>query len=413
IQQYHRQREVREASMKQVLGTPPVRPAAAQAQRDAAKAKSEVEHPAEPATEARPTGEVTQIEDLVVDSTEIKAMVETEAEEPASPEEPKQDKLEADDDDFLALIEDENTPAPAFDPQSEPTGFGSDATRTVDMSQFKVHKIGRYIIEKEIGRGAAGRVYKAWDPKLDRTVVIKTVAYSLTADEDEISRLKTRVYREAKTAAKLNHPNIVVVYDVEDEKSFSYIVMEHVEGPNLRQLLNQERRLPPARAISIVKQICKALQFAHSEGVVHRDIKPSNILIVGKEKIKVTDFGIAKVVNHLTLTQTGRVVGTPSYMAPEQIEGTEVDARADIFSLGVVFYELLTGVRPFVADSLASLAYKIVHVEPVPPSLVNLELFEIYDDIIGTAMAKDPGQRYQTAGEFLQALEKINVQIES
>lgn len=317
--------------------------------------------------------------------------------------------------DFLAILQDEEMPGTWLQEETE-TGEmapAGDVTRTVDMSQFRIRKIGRYVLEKEIGRGAAGRIYKAWDPKLDRTVVIKTVSYSLTASEDEISRLKARVYREAKTAAKLNHPHIVVVYDVEDEKHFSYIVMEYVEGPNLRELLNQEHRLEPGRAIRLVKQVCQALEFAHESGVVHRDIKPSNILIVDEDKVKVTDFGIAKVINHLTLTQTGRVVGTPGYMAPEQIEGGRVDSRSDIFSLGVVFYELITGKRPFEGESLASLAYKIVHVDPVPPSLVNVELSEVYDEIINRAMAKDPQHRFQSAAEFYQALSKIEAAITS
>ncbi|MDQ7064462.1 MAG: protein kinase [candidate division KSB1 bacterium] len=317
--------------------------------------------------------------------------------------------------DFLAILQEEELPGTLLQDDTETGGMppAGDVTRTVDMSQFRIRKIGRYVLEKEIGRGAAGRIYKAWDPKLDRTVVIKTVSYRLTASEDEISRLKARVYREAKTAAKLNHPNIVVVYDVEDEKNFSYIVMEYVEGPNLRELLNQEHRIDPCRAIRLVKQVCQALEFAHASGVVHRDIKPSNILIVDSEKVKVTDFGIAKVINHLTLTQTGRVVGTPSYMAPEQIEGGQVDSRSDIFSLGVVFYELITGKRPFEGESLASLAYKIVHVDPVPPSLVNVELSEVYDEIINRAMAKDPSQRFQTAVEFYKALEKVETAITS
>ena len=315
---------------------------------------------------------------------------------------------EQDEEDFLSLVEENELTtddsdldfAASIDPDR-------DATSTVDMAQFKLRKIGRYIIEKEIGRGSAGRVYKAWDPKLDRTVVIKTVSYSLTASADEIKRLKSRVYREARAAAKLSHPNIVIVYDVEDEASYSYIVMEYIEGPDLRILLDREKMLPPARAIDIILQICKALEFAHTAGIVHRDIKPSNILILEKDMVKVTDFGIAKVTNHLTLTQTGRVVGTPSYMAPEQIEGRDVDGRADIFSMGVLFYEMLTGTRPFSADSLAALAYKIVHTEPAPASTVNDDLPDTYDEVIARAITKDPSERFQTTTEFRDALLQV------
>lgn len=317
---------------------------------------------------------------------------------------------EPDSDDFLAIIEeselDESEYAPDVSVPVDDEQDETEATHTVDMSQFKTRRIGRYIIEKEIGRGAAGRIYKAWDPKLDRTVVIKTVSYSLTASDDEIRRLKARVYREARAAAKLNHPNIVVVYDVEDEPTFSYIVMEHIEGPDLKELLSLENKISPDRTLHIISQVCKALNFSHSAGIIHRDIKPSNILVVEKDKVKVTDFGIAKVSNHMTLTQTGRVVGTPSYMAPEQIEGADVDGRADIFSVGVVFYELLTGQRPFVGESLAALAYKIVHVEPTPPSLINLDLPDIFDEIVSRAMAKDPADRYQTVADMLTDLQR-------
>lgn len=368
-----------------------------------APASPDGEHPNEKSAEF----DEAEIAELMANSDEISALHQEK-------EDTEQTGRTQDEEDFMALVQEEGVSVSTFEEEDSSMAIvGGDTTRTVDMSQFKLKKIGRFILEKEIGRGAAGRVYKAWDPKLDRTVVIKTVSYSLTASEDEITRLKARVYREAKTAAKLNHPNIVVVYDVEDESTFSYIVMEYVEGPDLRQLLSHERRLDPHQAVKYVKQVCMALDFAHTEGIIHRDIKPSNILIVGKEKVKVTDFGIAKVVNHLTLTQTGRVVGTPSYMAPEQIEGEDVDARADIFSLGVVFYELLTGKRPFSGDSLASLAYKIVHVDPVPPSLINLELSETYDEVINKAIAKDPNQRYQSAAEFLEELQKIQAHIES
>lgn len=351
-----------------------------------------------------------------VEILEIIEGEEKDREAAAAPAGEKADeKKTSDEEAFLALIDDQSLESGQFQEDDAATTAGTDdeATHTVDMSQFKVRKIGRYIVEKEIGRGAAGRIYKAWDPKLDRTVVIKTVSYSLTAGSEEIRRLKARVYREARAAAKLNHPNIVVVYDVEDEPTFSYIVMEHIEGPDLRELLLEESKIPAPRAVHFVSQVCKALQFAHAAGIVHRDIKPSNILILENDKIKVTDFGIAKVTNHLTLTQTGRVVGTPSYMAPEQIEGGDVDNRADIFSLGVVLYELLTGQRPFTGESLAALAYKIVHVEPTPPSLVNVELPDVYDDIVSRAIAKDPKDRYQTVTQLMDDLQKAKSKITS
>ena len=324
--------------------------------------------------------------------------------------------MNSDDEDvFLSLIDDGEPDVDADYPSSQSDDFSESGslTHTVDMAQFQPHKIGRYLIEKEIGRGAAGRIYKAWDPKLDRTVVIKTVSYSLTATGEDIKRLKARVYREARSAARLNHPNIVVVYDVEDEATFSYIVMEYIEGRNLSELLDVEKKLDPERTIRIITQVCKALQFAHAAGIVHRDIKPSNILIPKDDKIKVTDFGIAKLTNHLTLTQTGKVVGTPSYMAPEQIEAGNIDTRCDLFSLGVVFYELLTGIRPFTGNSLAALAYKIVHTNPAQPSAHIAELTGDFDNIILKLMSKDADHRYQSASEVIDAMRKMKTKTPS
>jgi tRNA A-37 threonylcarbamoyl transferase component Bud32/Flp pilus assembly protein TadD len=268
--------------------------------------------------------------------------------------------------------------------------------------------LGRYVIEKEIGKGAMGKIYLASDPKLDRKVVIKTVCFNLASGETDAATLKDRVYREARAIAKLGHPNIVVVYDVEDDKELSYIVMEHIEGRDLRQALKSERRFEPDRALKIIAQVCSALDYAHAAGIIHRDIKPSNIMLLPNDKAKVTDFGIAKIADNFSLTLPGHVLGTPSYMAPEQFEGETIDGRADIFSLGVVLYELLTGCRPFAGDSLASLAYKIVHKMHLPPSLQNVELPLELDEIVGRALAKQPEERYQTAREFREALLAAN-----
>lgn len=272
--------------------------------------------------------------------------------------------------------------------------------------------IGRYIIEQEISKGAASNVYKAWDPKLDRAVVVKTVNYGIGQPSTEVATLKDRVYREARAIAKLNHPHIVVVHDVDDEQDFCYIVMEHLHGTDLRMLLQHEHRLECARAVPVVMQVCSALDYAHRNGIVHRDVKPGNIVLLrGSDKVKVTDFGIAKVTNQLTLTQPGGVLATPGYMAPEQIEGGNVDGRADIFSLGVVLYELITGKKPFVGDNIAALAYRVVHKSYVPPSLQNIELPADFDDIIGRALTKRPEQRYQTAAEFREALTNLQATV--
>ncbi|MDZ7309842.1 MAG: protein kinase [candidate division KSB1 bacterium] len=275
----------------------------------------------------------------------------------------------------------------------------------------KSQTLGRYFIKREIGKGAMGNIYLAWDPKLDRRVVIKTVCFNRATSEEDTAVIKDRIYREARAIAKLGHPNIVVVYDIEDEQDLSYIVMEHIEGRDLRQVLAREHRFDCQRAINIVAQVCNALDYAHQAGIIHRDIKPSNIMLLPGDKAKVTDFGIAKIADNFSLTLPGHILGTPSYMAPEQFEGGQIDGRADIFSLGVVFYELITGTRPFTGDSLAALAYKIVHKMHLPPSLQNVELpFEL-DEIVGRALAKQPEERYQTAKEFHEALLGVSVEM--
>lgn len=273
------------------------------------------------------------------------------------------------------------------------------------------HRIGRYLIEREIAKAATGRIYKARDPKLDRHVVLKTVQYGFAASSQEIATLKDRIYREARAIAKLSHPNIVIVYDVDDQQDFSYLVMEYLEGRDLKQVLETERRLDCARALHIVMQVCEAMEYAHRCGVFHRDVKPSNIMLLENDETKVTDFGIAKISNYLSLTQTGRVFGTPSYMAPEQIEGQATDGRADLFSLGIVLYELLAGKRPFAADSLAALAYKIVHKQHVPPSLENVEIPIELDEVLQRALAKNPRERYQSAEEFREALARVKAKL--
>jgi tRNA A-37 threonylcarbamoyl transferase component Bud32/tetratricopeptide (TPR) repeat protein len=278
------------------------------------------------------------------------------------------------------------------------------ASNQQPASSIEQQTLGRYLIEREIGKGAMGKIYLAFDPKLDRRVVIKTVCFNLAASAADTAALKDRIYREARAIAKLSHPNIVVVYDVEDDKELSYIVMEHLEGRDLRQALQSEHRFDYPRAIKIVAQVCSALDYAHQAGIIHRDIKPSNIMLLPDDKAKVTDFGIAKIADNFSLTLPGHVLGTPSYMAPEQFEEETFDGRADIFSLGVVFYELLTGSRPFAGDSLAALAYKIVHKMHIPPSLQNVELPLELDEIVHRALAKQPEERYQTAQEFREAL---------
>jgi tRNA A-37 threonylcarbamoyl transferase component Bud32/Tfp pilus assembly protein PilF len=300
---------------------------------------------------------------------------------------------------------------PATSHQSPATSGEQSAASHQQRATSDQHQVlGRYRIERKIGKGAMGDIYLAFDPKLDRRVVIKTVCFNLSPSAADTLALKDRVYREARAIAKLGHPNIVVVYDVEDDKDMSYIVMEHIEGQDLRQALASAHRFDHPRALKIVSQVCSALDYAHQAGIIHRDIKPSNIMLLPGDKAKVTDFGIAKIADNFSLTLPGHVLGTPSYMAPEQFEAEVIDGRADIFSLGVVLYELLTGGRPFAGDSLAALAYKIVHKMHIPPSLQNVELPLELDEIVGRALAKNPEERYATALEFREALLALQVE---
>jgi predicted Ser/Thr protein kinase/Tfp pilus assembly protein PilF len=282
-----------------------------------------------------------------------------------------------------------------------------EATQTILGGIKKVKRIGRYIVEKEIGRGTMGLIYKAWDPKLDRTVVIKQVAFDALNSVHEAATLKDRLFREARAAGRLNHPNIVIIYDVDEDKNFSYIVMEYLQGKDLKLLLEKEIRFDLMRTINIVSQICSALDYAHQMGIIHRDIKPSNIILTQNNHVKVADFGIAKLPHFGTLTQTGSIIGTPYYMSPEQIEGRKLDGRSDLFSTGVILYELLTGVHPFPGDTIPSVVYKIVHQQPKPPSTVREDLPRTLDNIVSRALAKDPEQRYATALDLIIDLESI------
>ncbi|NIR52670.1 serine/threonine protein kinase [candidate division KSB1 bacterium] len=280
-------------------------------------------------------------------------------------------------------------------------------TQTILGGIKKVQRIGRYILEKEIGRGSMGLIYKAWDPKLDRTVVIKQVSFDFTRNQHEIAKLKDRLFREARAAGRLNHENIVIIYDVDEEKNFSYIVMEYLEGSDLKMRLEKAETFDLPRTIKIIKQVCSALEFAHDSGIVHRDIKPSNIILTRNDKVKVADFGIAKLAHLGTLTQTGSIVGTPFYMSPEQVEGRKLDGRSDIFSVGVILYEMLTSKHPFEGDNITTVVYKIVHKSPKRPSMINRDLPSSVDAMVQRACAKNPKHRYTNAGQLFADLNKL------
>ncbi|HEV8432312.1 MAG TPA: serine/threonine-protein kinase, partial [Thermoanaerobaculia bacterium] len=230
-------------------------------------------------------------------------------------------------------------------------------------------KLGRYEVVRELGKGAMGIVYLAKDPLIGRLVALKTIRPAAHADDDETKEFQARFIREAQAAGILNHPAIVTVHDIgqDDGTGVSFIAMEYVEGQNLKEVLQQGRPLTFEQIGDVIAQVAEGLDFAHAKGIVHRDVKPANVILLEGMRAKITDFGIAKIASGVSnLTTTGQFLGTPNYMAPEQIKGAPVDGRSDIFSLGICLYECLTRRKPFGGDSLTSISYKIVH-EPFPP----------------------------------------------
>jgi serine/threonine protein kinase len=271
-------------------------------------------------------------------------------------------------------------------------------------------KLGRYEIVRELGKGAMGIVYLAKDPLIGRLVALKTIRPSAHADDEDTREFQQRFVREAQAAGILNHPSIVTVHDIgQDEPSgMSFISMEYVEGQNLKEVLAQGRPLSFEQAADIVAQVAEGLDFAHAKGIVHRDVKPANIILLEGNRAKITDFGIAKITSGVAnLTTTGQFLGTPNYMAPEQIKGTPVDGRSDIFSLGICLYECLTHRKPFGGDSLTSISYKIVH-EPFPPlHEINPTIPEGFADVVMHCLEKDPAKRFQRGRDMANALRAV------
>lgn len=264
-------------------------------------------------------------------------------------------------------------------------------------------RIGRYRIEGELGRGAMGVVYRATDPAIGRAVAIKTIRLADLADVDERAKLRDRLMREAHSAGILSHPNIVTIYDTAEEDGLAYIAMEYVNGMTLDRAAT-ESPLSGAQVLDVVSQTAAALDYAHKRGIVHRDIKPSNVMLAENGSAKIMDFGVAKIQSH-QMTQSGAMIGTPNYMSPEQIQGKPVDGRSDQYALAVIAYELLTGEKPFTADSIATLAYKIVSDEPTPVHNLNPTLDWPVDTVLRRGLAKDPAARYPTCSDFAFALE--------
>ncbi len=271
-------------------------------------------------------------------------------------------------------------------------------------------KLGKYEVRREVGRGGMGVVYEGFDPLIHRRVALKTLVSELfTGPEAEI--YLTRLQREAQAAGRLNHPNIVAVYDFGEEPSTdpaksgtrtAYIAMEFVEGRELKSYLKADERFPLPVVVRIMSQLLDALEYSHQHGVVHRDIKPANIILLPDGSVKVADFGIARIESS-NLTQAGTVMGSPSYMSPEQFLGQTVDGRSDLYSAGVVLYELLTGEVPF-SGSFSNIMHRVLNEQPSPPSVLNVHLSKSADALLTRALAKRPADRFQTATEFKQAI---------
>lgn len=265
-------------------------------------------------------------------------------------------------------------------------------------------KAGRYEIIGELGRGAMGVVYKATDPVIGRTVAVKTIKLSEEGTGLSRPELLTRFQTEARAAGLLTHPNIVVVFDAGEEDGLYYITMELVEGKSLQAHLDGGQAFALPRVLRIMEQTCSALQFAHERSVVHRDIKPANIMLTADDTVKVTDFGTAKILQFGTMQQTAHVMGTPSYMSPEQVKGRAVDGRSDIFSLGVMLYEMVTGEKPFPGQNITTVIYKIVNEEPVPPRQIDPSIHPGISAVVMKALAKEPEARYQSCRQMLEDL---------
>ena len=266
-----------------------------------------------------------------------------------------------------------------------------------------IDHIGRYQIEAELGKGAMGVVYRATDPNIGRTVALKTLRVDVHGIEND--EMTKRFQAEARNAGVLSHPNIVTIYDAQEIEGTFYIAMEFIEGQTLQELL-KNGTLPIPKMIDIVRQVCAGLDYAHARGIVHRDIKPANIMIQADGTVKIMDFGIAKGQGS-GMTSTGQVLGTPNYMSPEQVKGKPLDGRSDLFSLGVVIYEMLTGARPFVGDNVTTIIYKIVNEQPAAPVDVNNTVHPGLNAAVMKALSKNREERYQSGADLKNDLENF------
>jgi serine/threonine-protein kinase len=281
-----------------------------------------------------------------------------------------------------------------------------------DSSADGRSKVGRYEIIEELGKGSMGLVYKALDPKINRVVAIKTIRFSDEFEDDVINEIKERFFREAEIAGQLSHPSIVTIHDVGEDLDLTYMAMEFLEGDDLEKFTVKGNLLSIRRALDVTSQVADALSFAHQSEVIHRDIKPANIMILKNGRVKVTDFGIAKAISS-SRTRTGVILGTPNYMSPEQIMGQKIDPRSDTFSLGVLFFQLLTGELPFHGENLSSLLYQITQVRHPSVREKNQKIPRACEQIIDKAMAKNPKDRFSKASEMSKVLKMLSSKMDA
>jgi CHASE2 domain-containing sensor protein/tRNA A-37 threonylcarbamoyl transferase component Bud32 len=272
--------------------------------------------------------------------------------------------------------------------------------------------VGRYEILMELGRGAMGTVYKARDPKINRLLAIKTIRFSDEFEEDQLKEIKERFFTEAELAGKLSHPGIVAIHDIGEDYDLTYMAMEFLDGDDLEKFCKKGSLLPMRKILDIIAETADALEYAHNNNVIHRDIKPANIMLLKIGKVKVTDFGIAKSMS-ASKTRSGIILGTPNYMSPEQIMGRQIDARSDIFSLGVVYFQLLTGELPFTGDNMNSLFYKITQEKHPAPHTLNPKVIKPCEQILDKALAKNPDHRFQKASDFAKYLRVLANKIDT
>jgi len=287
----------------------------------------------------------------------------------------------------------------------------SDEGVPADAEDRPRSKVGRYEILGEVGRGAMGLVYKARDPKINRLLAIKAIRFSDEFEDEVIQEIKDRFFAEAEIAGKLSHPSIVTIYDVGDDGDLTYMAMELLEGKDLDNFTTKENLLPLPGVLDVVARTAEALAFAHRANVIHRDIKPANIMLLESGGVKVTDFGIAKAISS-SRTRTGVILGTPNYMSPEQIMGQKIDHRSDIFSLGVLFFQLLTGRLPFQGENLSKLLYQITQARHPSAREISPRIPKACEQIIDKALAKNPAERFQEASEMLRVLELLRGKIQ-